>query len=78
MKGIVEMECTTLGIQTTCKLEGVSITDKAYLFHCLKKALEVDDLEWRFINGYIELLEQVDDEKKEMKELLKELLGDIS
>lgn len=78
MKGSIEMECTTLGIKTTCKLEGVSITDKAYLFHCLKQALEVDDLEWRFINGCIEYLEQVDDEKREMEELLRELFGDIS
>lgn len=78
MKGTVKMECTTLGIQTTCKLEGVSIVDKAYLFHCLKQALEVDALEWRFINGYIEFLEQVDDEKRAMEELLKELLGDMS
>jgi len=64
VKGIVQMECTPLGIQTTCKLEDVSITDKAYLFHCLKQALEVDDLEWRFINGCVEFLEQVDDEKR--------------
>ena len=78
MKGIVEMECTEPGIQTTCKLEEVSITDKACLFHYLKKALEIDDLEWRFINGCIEFLEQVDDEKREMEELLKELFGDIS
>lgn len=78
MKGSVKMECTTLGIQTTCKLEEVSIADKACLFHCLKQVLEVDDLEWRFINGCIEFLEQVDDEKREKKELLKELLGDLS
>jgi len=78
MKGTVEMKCTTLGIETTCKLEGVSVADKAHLFHCLKRALEVDALEWHFINGFMELLEQDDNEKREKKELLKDLLGDIS
>lgn len=84
MKGIVKMECTPLGIQTTCKLEGVSIADKAHLFHCLKRALEVDALEWRFISGCMEFLERVDDEDapdvvdRATKELLKELLGDLS
>jgi len=78
MKGSVEMKCSTLGVETICRLEGVSIADKACLFHCLKRALEVDALEWHLINDFIEYLEQVDDEKREMEELLKELFGDIS
>lgn len=83
MKGFVEMKCTNLGIETTCRLEGVSIEDKAYLFHCLKKALEVDALEWNLISGFMEFLEQYNDEKEKeaeniidriAQEVLKELL----
>lgn len=62
MKGSVEMKCSTLGVETTYKLEGVSIADKAHLFHCLKQALEVDALEWRLISGLLEFLEQGNDE----------------
>lgn len=77
MKGSVEMKCSTLGVETICKLEGVSIADKACLFHCLKRALEVDALEWHLINSFIEYLEQVDDDDENIVDkLLKELLED--
>lgn len=81
MKGFVEMKCTTLGVETTCCLKDVSISDKAHLFHCLKQALEVDALEWQLISGFLEFLEQVDaededeDEDVELQEFLNKLLG---
>lgn len=63
MKGLVEMQCSNSGIEITCRLEGVSIADKAHLFRCLKQTLEVDAFEWHLINDYIEFLEQEEDEE---------------
>lgn len=76
MKGLVEMKCNNLGIETVCHLEDVSIADKAHLFHCLKQALEVDAIEWHLISGFLEFLEQVNDdtEDRELEEFLKKLL----
>lgn len=58
MKGLVEMKCSDLGVETTCRLKGVSFADKAHLFHCLKRALEVDAFEWHLINDFLEFLER--------------------
>ena len=68
MKGLVEMKCSNLGVEMTCKLEGVSIADKAHLFHCLKQALEVNDFEWRLINDFLKFLERYEYGEEEEEE----------